>query len=82
MTKETLLSVRGLNVEYSTTEGVVNAVSDVSFDVMKDEVFGLAGESGCGKSTLIRALLRLLSSNGRATAAAINYDGEDIGSMP
>jgi peptide/nickel transport system ATP-binding protein len=82
MTKEALLSVRGLNVEYSTTEGVVNAVSDVSFDVMKDEVFGLAGESGCGKSTLIRALLRLLSSNGRATAAAINYDGEDIGSMP
>ena len=43
MTKEALLSVRGLNVEYSTTEGVVNAVSDVSFDVMKDEVFGLAG---------------------------------------
>ncbi len=35
MTKETLLSVKGLNVEYTTSQGVVHAVEDVSFDIMK-----------------------------------------------
>lgn len=78
MTENVLLSVLNLSVGYSTQQGVVNAVSDVSFDVQKNEVFGIAGESGCGKSTLIRALLRLLSNNGASTAAAITYEGQDI----
>jgi len=78
---QTLLEVRDLNVRYATAEGDIHAVSDVSFEVRRDEVFGIAGESGCGKSTLIRALLRLLHSNGRTEAAALNYDGRDLQTM-
>jgi len=81
MTDTNLLSVANLSVGYSTSQGVVNAVSDVSFDVHRNEVFGIAGESGCGKSTLIRALLRLLSNNGVSTATSITYEGEDINSL-
>ena len=81
MTDTNLLSVANLSVGYSTSQGVVNAVSDGSFDVRRNEVFGIAGESGCGKSTLIRALLRLLSNNGVSTATSITYEGEDVNSF-
>jgi len=59
----------------------VHAVSDVSFDVRTDEVFGIAGESGCGKSTLIRALLRLLPDNASRTADTARYRDFDLFAM-
>ena len=39
--------------------GMVHAVDDVSFEVRKGEVFGLAGESGSGKTTVLRTALML-----------------------
>ena len=78
---EPLLSVRNLGVVYETAQGPVHAVTDVSFDVMENEVFGIAGESGCGKSTLIKALLRLLSDNGTATADRCSYRGRALMEM-
>ncbi len=76
-----LLSVRNLGVIYETSQGPVHAVTDVSFDVMPNEVFGIAGESGCGKSTLIRALLRLLPENGQSSADVCTYKGQKIMAM-
>lgn len=38
----------------------VTAVDDVSFNVMRGEIFGLLGPNGAGKSTLIRILTTLL----------------------
>jgi len=81
MNSETVLTVRDLNVRYATSTGTIHAVSDISFEVFSDEVFGIAGESGCGKSTLIRALLRLLSSNGSYEATEISYKGRDLLAM-
>src|SRR5689334_2395651 len=55
-----LLTVRDLEVEYRTRNGIVKAVDKVSFDIWPNEVFGLAGESGCGKSTIAHAVTRIL----------------------
>ena len=77
-----VLTVRNLGVRYETRQGMVHAVSEVSFDIREDEVFGIAGESGCGKSTLIKALLRLLPDNAESSADTAVYRGQDLFSMP
>jgi oligopeptide transport system ATP-binding protein len=61
---EPLLSARNVVQEFVVRErggakaGVVQAVSDVSFDVMPGETVGIVGETGSGKSTLARAILQ------------------------
>ena len=49
----------------------VNAVSGISFDVLKGETLGLVGESGCGKSTTGRAIMQLP----RPTRGQVRFDG-------
>jgi peptide/nickel transport system ATP-binding protein len=72
-----VLSVRELEVTYSTKGGDVPAVRGVSFDIGKGEVLGLAGESGCGKSTIAGAILRLHAAQTKI-GGAITLDGEDV----
>jgi oligopeptide transport system ATP-binding protein len=63
-TREPLLEVRNLTHEYvvrghgGVKGGVVQAVSNISFDLGKNETLGIVGETGCGKSTMARAVLQ------------------------
>jgi ABC-2 type transport system ATP-binding protein len=51
----------------------VTAVDDISFDVMRGEIFGLLGPNGAGKSTLIRILTTLLQPT-TGTAFLNNFE--------
>ncbi|HXW83052.1 MAG TPA: ATP-binding cassette domain-containing protein, partial [Candidatus Binataceae bacterium] len=58
--------------------GQFTAVSGVSFEVQRGEVFGLLGPNGAGKTTLVRMLTTLLPiTSGHAVVA-----GEDVGRHP
>ncbi len=54
-----LLSIKDLNIWYSTDRGEARAVNGLDLGIERGEIFGLAGESGCGKSTLITGIMRL-----------------------
>ena len=55
-----IISIHNLCVNYITSGKPIEAVNDVSFDIKRGEIFGLAGESGSGKSTVVQAILRIL----------------------
>ena len=57
--KEVLLDVKNLKVEFGPKRKRFTAVNDVSFQIYKGETFGLVGESGSGKTTIGRAIVRI-----------------------
>ena len=75
---ETLLSVDGLRVEFSTERGTIYAVNGVSFAIAKGETLGIVGESGCGKSVTALALLGILSRAGRVAGGTATFGGRDL----
>jgi len=73
----TLLSVRDLTVTLMTGSGPADAVRDLSFDVKKGEILGIAGESGSGKTMTALSILGLLPYKGKASGS-IRFDGEEL----
>lgn len=75
--KETILSVENMSVEFPTLSGVVTAVRDVSFNVGREKV-GIIGESGSGKSTAGRAIMRLQPPHARVKAKRMQFEDVDL----
>jgi peptide/nickel transport system ATP-binding protein len=73
-----LLDVRGLTVRFPTPDGVVQAVTDVSFTLSRGETLGVVGESGSGKSVSNLAIMGLLNRSRTAIAGAVLYGGRDL----
>ncbi|MEM9003274.1 MAG: ABC transporter ATP-binding protein [Cyanobacteria bacterium P01_F01_bin.86] len=76
-TQTSLLSVRGLAVEFRTRTGTVRALEDVSFHIRKGETIGIVGESGSGKSVLALAILGILDRAGQVTGGEILWSQGD-----
>jgi len=69
------LSVSSISKEFTIASGeLIQAVSDVSFDVQENELCVLLGPSGCGKSTV----LRLVAGLDAPTQGQLTLDGRVI----
>ena len=80
---ELLLSVQDLQVEFSTSAGVVRALDGVSFDVRAGETVAILGESGSGKSVTAQAIMALLPKPaGSIVGGRILYHGTDLVAEP
>jgi len=76
--KQHLVAVRDLRVEFAAAGGIVKSVDGVSFHIDRGETLAVVGESGSGKSVTALAILRLLPRPGRLAAGTITFDGRDL----
>ena len=76
-----LLEVDTLSTRFSTMDGLVSAVNQVSFSMERGETLGIVGESGSGKSQLVLSMMNLLAANGR-TEGSVKLNGKELVGLP
>ncbi len=75
---EKKLQVKDLRISFRTSNGKVQAVRDISFDLYKGETLAIVGESGSGKSVTSKAILGIQAANAITESGEILYDGQDL----
>ena len=73
-----LLTVKDLQVEFHTRDGVVRAVNGVTFSLERGKVLALLGESGSRKSVTMRSLVRLLPKARTRMTGEITLKGQSL----
>jgi peptide/nickel transport system ATP-binding protein len=71
------LRVDSLDVTYRVRGRDRLALRNVSFEVGRNESYGLVGESGSGKSTVALTLTRYLPRNGRISGGSVSINGTE-----
>ena len=75
-----LLDLKNAEIKFSVEGGVVNAVNDISFDIMKGETLAIVGESGSGKSVTARTIMKMLPKNSTVGSKTnITFKGVETG---
>ncbi len=76
---ENLLEVNDLRTYFSTEEGVVRAVENVSFTMARGERRGVVGESGSGKSVTAMSIMRLIEPPaGEIVTGEVIFNGTNL----
>ena len=73
-----LLEIRNLSVDFSTSGGQFRAVDGVDLSVDKGDILAIVGESGSGKSVSMLAMMGLLPWTATITADVMEFDGNDL----
>ena len=76
--EEPLLVVDGLTVRFPTHDGLVRAVTDLSFSVGAGRTLGIVGESGSGKSVAALAVLGLHDRRSSRIEGSVRLAGTEV----
>ena len=72
-----MIEIKNVTKVFSTAEGQVTALRDVSLSIPDGDIYGIIGMSGAGKSTLVRCINMLE----RPSSGAVVIDGVDMGAL-
>lgn len=72
-----MIEIRNLSKKFTTADGEVEALKDISLTIPDGEIYGIIGMSGAGKSTLVRTINMLE----RPTSGNVIIDGKDMGTL-
>jgi NitT/TauT family transport system ATP-binding protein len=64
----------GVSLEFSTANGRLRVVDDVSYDIREGEFVAVIGPSGCGKTTMMNMLAGFVAP----TSGAVLLDGKPV----
>jgi len=78
-TSDHLLELKSLTTRFYTEDGVVHAVSGVSYVLEEGDTLGVVGESGCGKSVHALSVMRLIPiPPGKIEEGEVFFRGRDL----
>lgn len=72
-----MIRLEKISKSFSSRDGRVDAMKQVSIHVEKGDIYGIIGFSGAGKSTLIRMVNRLEQPD----SGTVTVDGQDLSSL-
>src|SRR3954470_2855241 len=72
------LEVVDLNTSFRTDDGIVQAVTGVSFALDRGETLGVVGESGSGKSVTFLTVMGLVDPKHATVRGSVLLDGEEM----
>ena len=72
-----MIEIKNVSKTFSTPDGELQALKNVSLSIPDGDIFGIIGMSGAGKSTLVRCINMLE----RPTSGTIEIDGVDVGAL-
>ena len=72
-----MIELKNISKVFSTKDGSIEALRDVSLTIPDGDIFGVIGLSGAGKSTLVRCINMLE----RPTSGSVVIDGTDLSSL-
>jgi len=73
-----ILEVKNLNVEFTTDDGIVHAVNNVSYKVERGKTLAIVGESGSGKSVSSLAVMGLLTGSNSSISGEVFFNGKEL----
>lgn len=79
--EEALLRVDNLSTQFTTESGIVKAVNDISFEVLKGQTVCIVGESGCGKSATAMSIMGLHDAAATEVDGSVYFEGKDLLNM-
>jgi ABC-type dipeptide/oligopeptide/nickel transport system ATPase component len=78
----TVLEINDLVIDFTSDQGVVEAIDHLTLSVREGEILGVVGESGCGKTTVARSIMGVVPQPpARLRAREIRFQGEDLVQM-